>query len=271
MQGKSKLTLKIFVLCFLFNGILLATLYAVGDRHVQGALAQVETAVSGLGATDLPEAARSALTTLGGALEEQRRSMLPAILGLGGGITLLLACAAHLVARGALKRALTGVGTSAGAEKKGGAAGKKAGKEPAEPPKKEPARASPYPAVQILSALQREGRLMDFLQEDLGPYEDAQIGAAVRSVHEGCKKALSEHLELVPVFQQEEGAEVTVKKGFDARAVRLTGNVAGDPPFRGVLRHRGWQVARLDLPVPVADLLGEKTWVLAPAEVEIEG
>lgn len=184
-------------------------------------------------------------------------------------MTLLLWCAVQLAARGALKRAAPETGPS-GVKKAGAKGEKKAVKAAAAAAKKEPARASPYPAVQILSALQREGRLVDFLQEDLGPYEDAQIGAAVRSVHEGCKKAISEHLELKPVYEQEEeGAEVTVKKGFDARAVRLTGNVAGDPPFRGVLRHRGWQVVRLDLPTPVKEL-SEKKWVLAPAEVEIE-
>jgi len=100
-------------------------------------------------------------------------------------------------------------------------------------------------------------------------YEDAQVGAAVRNIHQGCKEALDEHVELNPVFETEaEGAEVTVPAGFDAHAIRLTGNVMGDPPFRGVLRHRGWQVVRFDLPQQVPDQDPE-TWVLAPAEVEI--
>ena len=78
-------------------------------------------------------------------------------------------------------------------------------------------------------------------------------------------------LENRAVFEkEEEGAEVTVEPGFDAYAIRLTGNVEGDPPFRGHLRHRGWQVVRVDLPqqVPSEE---RKTWVLAPAEVEIGG
>ena len=82
---------------------------------------------------------------------------------------------------------------------------------------------------------------------------------------------MAEHLELKPVYEQaEEGAEVTVKAGFDPKAIRLTGNVVGDPPFRGVLRHRGWKVARVDLPEPVS---GQQRpgWILAPAEVEMEG
>lgn len=270
MRETRKLTLKIFVLCFLFNGILLATLYAVGERHLGAERPQVDV---GQAAPPAPEEAPArARTALEAYLEGREGYLLPALLGWGAFVTLLLALAAQLAARGALRRAVAGAGPAA-APRAGGIEEKKARKgAEAAGASREPARPSPYPAVQILSVLQQEGRLMDFLQEDLGQYEDAQIGAAVRSVHQGCKKALAEHLELAPVFEEEEGAEVTVKKGFDARAIRLTGNVAGDPPFRGVLRHRGWRVARLDLPTAAAELLGQnRAWVLAPAEVEIEG
>ena len=128
-------------------------------------------------------------------------------------------------------------------------------------------RPSPEAAVQMLATLQREGRLIDFLQEDLSSYEDSQIGAAVRNIHTGCKEALKEHMEIRPVFVEKEGAAVTVPPGFDARAIRLTGNVTGDPPFRGILRHRGWQVERIRLPQSVEQ---KNHWILAPAEVEIE-
>jgi len=119
----------------------------------------------------------------------------------------------------------------------------------------------------MLSLLQRQGRFVDFLQEDLRLYEDAQIGAAVRSIHEGCRKALSEHVVLKPLFEDEEGGEVTVQPGFDAHSIRLTGNVKGDPPFHGTLRHRGWKVMRVDLPQQVS--VQETDWILAPAEVEV--
>ena len=127
----------------------------------------------------------------------------------------------------------------------------------------------PFPdaAVQILAALQRDGRLIDFLQEDLSHYEDSQIGAAVRTIHAGCKGALKEHMEIRPVFVEKEGATVTVPPGFDAKAIRLTGNVTGDPPFRGILRHRGWRVERIRLPQSVEQ---KNHWILAPAEVEVE-
>jgi len=126
---------------------------------------------------------------------------------------------------------------------------------------------SPQSAVQILSILQREGRLIDFLQEDLSAYDDAQIGAAVRSIHEGCKQGLADHMELKPIFKEEEGSQVTVPANFDPGTVRLTGNVSGDPPFTGQLRHRGWETTKVDLPMtPKKD---KDRWIIAPAEVEI--
>jgi len=122
-------------------------------------------------------------------------------------------------------------------------------------------------AIQMLSILQRKGRLIDFLQEDLSAFDDAQIGAAVRNIHEGSRKALAEHVELAPVYDQSEGSQVTVESGFDAYAVRLSGDVAGDPPFSGVLRHRGWRVVSINLPEQAKDQAESK--VVAAAEVEV--
>jgi hypothetical protein len=122
------------------------------------------------------------------------------------------------------------------------------------------------PAVSLLALLQREGRLVDFLREDISAYPDAQVGAAVRAIHASCRKVLDEHLALEPVRSEEEGARVLVDREFDASAIRLTGNVSGKPPFRGVLRHRGWRTRRIELP---ADPLGQDPSIVAPAEVEI--
>jgi hypothetical protein len=119
-------------------------------------------------------------------------------------------------------------------------------------------------ALHLLSLLQREGRLIDFVEEDLSGFSDAQIGAAARAVHEGCRKALRNALSLAPVRSEAEGAQVTLPPGFDARAVRLTGNVVGHPPFNGVLRHHGWKAAAVRLPA----ISGDPT-LLAPAEVEL--
>jgi hypothetical protein len=121
-------------------------------------------------------------------------------------------------------------------------------------------------AVQLLGLLQREGRLVDFLREDIRPYDDGQIGAAVRAIHESCRQVLSEHLTLEPVLSGNEGDEVTVPKDFDPSAIRLTGNVSGEPPFRGTLRHSGWRARQVKLPSWPA---GQDPKIVAPAEVEI--
>lgn len=120
--------------------------------------------------------------------------------------------------------------------------------------------------LHLLSVLQREGRLLDFFSENLDHHEDSQIGAAVRNIHENCKKAIQKYISLKAVIDQNEGDEVTVEPGFDPGAVNLTGRVTGEPPFKGVLRHKGWQVANIELP-KLSITSQPKT--LYPAEVEI--
>lgn len=120
-------------------------------------------------------------------------------------------------------------------------------------------------ATQMLAVLQRDGRLIDFLMEDIAQYADAQIGAAVRDVHSGCRKALERYISLVPVLDGEEGRPVMLQAGIDAARVKVIGNVGGQRPLRGVLRHRGWMVSRVDLP----PLSSTGQLVVAPAEVEV--
>lgn len=120
-------------------------------------------------------------------------------------------------------------------------------------------------ALVLLALLQREGRLVDFLEEDVAAFSDADVGAAARSVHEGCRKALREHLDLGPVRAEDEGASVTLDAGFDRGANKLVGDVAAAPPYRGVLRHRGWRATRVALPKLLA---GGDASVIAPAEIE---
>jgi hypothetical protein len=123
------------------------------------------------------------------------------------------------------------------------------------------------PALQLLAIMQREGRFVDFLQEDVASFSDADIGAAARVVHEGCKRALADYLELAPVRSEAEGDAVTLDKGFDAARTRVTGNVVGEPPFRGTLAHHGWRVAKIRLP-ELSD--GHDPSIVAPAEVEVQ-
>jgi len=121
-------------------------------------------------------------------------------------------------------------------------------------------------ALQLLGLLQREARFVDFVQEEVAAYTDAEIGAAARVVHEGCRKVLREHFSIQPVRAEPEGSRLTLQPGFDAAAVRLTGNVVGQAPFTGTLSHRGWQVGDVRLP-QLTDAQAAK--VIAQAEVEL--
>lgn len=121
-------------------------------------------------------------------------------------------------------------------------------------------------ALALLSMLQREGRLVDFLQENVAAYPDADVGAAARIVHEGCRKVVKQYLSLEPVLPESEGARVSIPAGFDANRIRLTGNVAGQPPFNGALKHHGWVTTEVRFPT-VSPALDPR--VLAPAEVEL--
>jgi hypothetical protein len=129
-----------------------------------------------------------------------------------------------------------------------------------------PQEASADAALQLLALLQREARLIDFTQEDLSAYSDADIGGPARLVQQGCAKVLREHFTLAPVRAEAEGSRVTLNEGFDARAIQLTGNVVGQAPFKGVLSHRGWRATDTRLP-KLAD--SHDASVLAQAEVEL--
>ncbi len=128
-----------------------------------------------------------------------------------------------------------------------------------------PVRPEGEEALHLLTILQRDGRLVDFCAEELTGFSDAEIGAAARTVHAGCKKAIDGYFKLEPIYRDAEGARVTVAAGFDAAQVRLTGNVVGSPPFTGALRHHGWRV--LSVKLPTAPASGRE--IVAPAEVEL--
>jgi hypothetical protein len=125
---------------------------------------------------------------------------------------------------------------------------------------------SPDRAVQMLALLQRDGRLIDFLSEDVAPYPDAQLGAAIRSVHESCRQVLERYVKLEPIIEAEEDKPVALPPGLDPASVKLIGNVSGEAPKQGVLRHRGWRVKQVELPaLPPSSARS----VVAPAEVEV--
>jgi hypothetical protein len=120
-------------------------------------------------------------------------------------------------------------------------------------------------ALSLLSWLQRSGRFIDFVMEEVDSYSDEQVGAAARDIHRGCRKVLDEALGLEPILTGDESAPVQVPPGFDPVSIQLTGNVRGDPPFSGTLMHHGWRTTKVH--VPVSETLDAR--VLAPAEVEL--
>jgi len=120
--------------------------------------------------------------------------------------------------------------------------------------------------LRILALLQRESRLVDLLMEDLTGCDDAQLGAGVRDVLAKARKTLREHVELEACMAGLENDPITVPAGFAPGSIVLTGQVTGEPPFQGTLRHPGWRVKDFKLPEP---LKGQDGWVIGPAEVEV--
>jgi hypothetical protein len=121
-------------------------------------------------------------------------------------------------------------------------------------------------ALLLLGLMQKEGRLVDFLHEDIKTYSDQEVGAAARIVHQGCQRVLQDYLTITPVRSEPEGSRVTLEPGFDSAAMRPTGHVVGTPPFTGALVHRGWRVTETRLPQVAG---GHNLTILAAAEVEL--
>jgi hypothetical protein len=137
---------------------------------------------------------------------------------------------------------------------------------PAPPPAAVLQEAGPDSALVLLSLMQKEGRFLDFIQEEVASYSDQEVGAAARVVHDGCRQVLNEHLSIAPVRAEAEGSRVTLARGFDPAAERPTGQVVGDPPFTGSLVHRGWRATDVRLPQVASS---RDVRILAPAEVEL--
>ena len=140
-------------------------------------------------------------------------------------------------------------------------------------PKPQPKPEAPKPparseALTLLATLQREARLVDFLQESIEGYDDAQIGAAVRDVHRDCAAALKRMFDLRPLVEGEEGDSLEVPAGFDSGSYKLVGNVTGDPPYRGQLVHPGWLASCCKLPAWNGSDASAR--VVAPTEVELK-
>jgi hypothetical protein len=118
-------------------------------------------------------------------------------------------------------------------------------------------------ALTLLSALQREARLMDLVCESLDSYSDAQIGAAARDVLRDSKKVLDRMFGLKHLVDTGEGERVEVPENASPIRWRVIGNDASDSMK---LSHAGWQATKLDLPQWSGSQ--NDSMVIAPAEVE---
>jgi hypothetical protein len=123
--------------------------------------------------------------------------------------------------------------------------------------------------VNFLATLQARGRLVDFLMDDINAHDDAQVGAAARVVHAGCKAALQEHFRIRPVREESEGSIVDVAAGYPADEYRLLGRISGPAPFSGVLVHHGWKTEAVKLP-RILRSSTNRLPAIAPAEVELK-
>lgn len=130
----------------------------------------------------------------------------------------------------------------------------------------QPKRPDHAAALHLLAILQRDGRFVDFVEEDVASFTDQEVGAAARVVHDGVRKSIRQYFKLDPVRTEREGDSITVNADYDPASIRLTGNVTGKLPVRGALAHHGWRVSDVKLPTPPE---GQDPTIIAPAEVEV--
>ncbi|OHB82012.1 MAG: hypothetical protein A2W31_05350 [Planctomycetes bacterium RBG_16_64_10] len=122
-------------------------------------------------------------------------------------------------------------------------------------------------AITLLASLQREARFVDFVQESLGNYSDAQIGAVARDVHRGCAEVLERLFAIRPLLAEHEDDPVDIPRGFDPGCYQLTGQVEGEPPFRGRLVHHGWRATTCKLATWSGSDAAAR--IVAPAEIQL--
>jgi hypothetical protein len=152
---------------------------------------------------------------------------------------------------------------------------KNVGPRAAEPPRPEPPKPTRVEQSQtgealiLLSLLQEKGRFLDYLMEDITAFNDAQVAAASRVVHQGCAAVIKECLALSPAHSGKEGERITIEKSADPNQYRLLGKVPGAPPYSGVVMHRGWKTTRIALPrfTRPVDPAGQN--IISPVEVEV--
>jgi hypothetical protein len=124
-----------------------------------------------------------------------------------------------------------------------------------------------FSQLRLLQYLQQGGRLIDFLKEDISAFNDAQVGAAVRKIHQDCARVIEELVTIRPLKDEQEGSTFQVPKGYHPAEIKVVGQVKGEPPFTGILIHRGWKAQKRSLPKRIGEQTPE---IICPAEVEVK-
>ena len=139
----------------------------------------------------------------------------------------------------------------------------------AKPPPPLPERHPEAEVVAFLGLLQEKGRLVDFLMDDVSIYDDSRVGAAARVVHFGCRDVLQEHFKITPISDAEEGSQVMIPENYSIDEYRLMGKITGNPPFRGILLHKGWKTESVKLP-RLIKTEGKRLPSITPALIEVK-
>ena len=120
--------------------------------------------------------------------------------------------------------------------------------------------------VFLLSLFQKQGRLVDFLQQDIASFSNAEVGEAARVVHDGCARILGDYFKMEAIRTEEEGALVSVDADYNLSEITLTGNLRGSAPYRGELLHHGWKISDQH---PPEQLDPKARFIVQPAEIEV--
>lgn len=120
--------------------------------------------------------------------------------------------------------------------------------------------------LRLLALLQQSGRVIDFFKEDISTFSDAQVGAAARKIHQDCSHSLEELVTIRPVVDENEGMPIQIPVGYDPAQLKIVGQVRGDLPLNGIVRHRGWKAHKRSLPKKVGE---QSSDIICPAEIEV--
>lgn len=123
--------------------------------------------------------------------------------------------------------------------------------------------------LKFLSLLQKKGRFLDFLMDEVAKRPDQQVGAVARVVHQGCSDVLKDFFEIKPVLEEAEGTQVEWNAEQTSKEIKVLGESLESTS--GKLMHKGWLTQKVELPEVVdsqAYRVGNKR-IIVPAEVQV--